>query len=432
MSRTFTVGVKHVTRVEGHGNILLDVTNGSIERLEWQIPEAPRFFEAMIRGRTWQEVHTITSRICGICSISHTMASVRATERAMGIELSAADLSYRELMHYSEQLQSHTLHIGYLVAPDLFGVKSVIPLVSSHPDAVKVIIRAHRIANEMSAVMGGRITHPVTVVPGGFTQYPTRGQLLKMKGDMEQALADFEAIGEIILSVADRLPAFQRDTEYVGLYDGEVYPFYKGMIGTSDAEPIDDQDYRSAINEYVSPQSTAKFAKWHRDTYAVGALARFNLNSRFLMPRAKKLAKAVGLVAPCTNPFFNSVAQLVECAHMTEDAQRRIDEILTTDAPYVKPRVTPRAGNGAGVVEAPRGLLIHEYTYDKNGICQSGNCVIPTNQNHANIQADFEALVPAILDKGEDEITLALEMLVRSYDPCISCSTHYLDVQFKR
>jgi len=431
MANAIDLNVHHVTRIEGHGNIRLKASDGTIEKVEWQVPEAPRFFEAMVRGKHFEDIQTIVSRICGICSISHSLTAVKAVENALGVEVSEQTDKIRSLLHYSEQLQSHTLHVGYLVAPDLLGQKSVVPLVASHPDVVKTIIRCHRVANKWSELLAGRITHPVTLKIGGFSQLPTEKQLLELKKVLEDSVADLKTIAEVVLSLADKLPDFTRETEYIAQSKPGTYPFYHGDIGSTDAdEDVPVEEFESVVNEYISPQSTAKWTKWHRDAFAVGALARFNLNADWLQPMAKATAEMFGLEKGCCNPFMNNVAQVVECVEVVEGGLKHIEEILSDGIKPEKPDVKPQAGQGAGCTEAPRGILFHRYAFDDDGICTSANICIPTNQNHGNIQKDFEAFAPQILDKDPDEIRLLLEMLVRSYDPCISCSTHYLDVEF--
>ena len=163
----------------------------------------------------------------------------------------------------------------------------------------------------------------------------------------------------------------------------------------------------------------------------VGALARFNINHDQLLPQAKGVSTELGLSAPCHNPFMITVAQVVESVHAVEDSIRIIDELISRGLKEDTNTVMVRAGRGIGVVEAPRGILFHDYTYDESGVLTKANCVIPTNQNHNNIQKDMEALVPLILSQPEDEIAHTLEMLVRAYDPCISCSAHLLKVTFK-
>lgn len=432
---TVNINVHHVTRVEGHGNIVLNATNGKVEKLEWQVPEAPRFFEAMVRGRSYEDIQTIVSRICGICSITHSLASTKAVENAMGIEVSEQADKVRILMHYSEQLQSHTLHVGYLAAPDFFGVPSVVPLVGMAPDAVKTIIGLHRLANNWSDLIAGRTTHPVTLRPGGLTKFPTEKELRNLQEQLKNSLPQLKAVADVVLSVAGNIPHFERPTEFVSLKqdDPPTYTFYHGDITSTDFDgtvPIN--DWKTVANEYVTDQSTAKWTKWHRDSYAVGALARFNNNAELLSPTAKAVAQMFGLEKGCCNPFMNTIAQLVECVHVVEVSIEMIDELLTQGLKPETIRVSPKAGKASGCVEAPRGILFHEYEFDRKGNCVGADICIPTNQNHASIQEDFEKFVPEILDQPEDDIRLKLEMLVRSYDPCISCSTHMLNVQFVR
>ena len=425
------VDVHHVTRVEGHGNIAVNVRSGVIEQVEWQVPEAPRFFEAMVRGRSWEDLQTIVSRICGICSISHSLACIKGIESAMGISVTAQTDRLRLLAHYSEQVQSHVLHVGYLVAPDMLGAKSVVPLVQTHFDVVKTVIKLHRMANGWSDLLAGRTTHPITFKPGGFSKIPGETELRALRTTLVDAIPDLSSLVDVLASLADLLPDFRRETEYVALVQPDRYTFYEGQIGSTDmAEPTPLGEFESVVNEYVSAQSTAKWARWHRDSYAVGALARYNLNSAYLKPLAKDIARTFDLEKRRHNPYFNTLAQVVECAQIVESAVELIDDLLTAGLRQEIPHVEPQAGEGVGCVEAPRGILFHRYAFDEQGRCTSANISIPTNQNHGNIQRDMEVLLPQIVERSEEDIRLWLEMLVRAYDPCISCSTHYLHVEF--
>jgi coenzyme F420-reducing hydrogenase alpha subunit len=228
--------------------------------------------------------------------------------------------------------------------------------------------------------------------------------------------------------LSHKLPNFKRETEFIALTDSNEYALYDGKLGSSDTASAPVKDYLAYTNEYIVPQSTAKWAKHVRDSYMVGALARFNLNHDRLSPMAKKTAATFNLSPVCYNPFMNSIAQLVEVVHSVEDSIRLINELeatgLNTQPDYNKPEIKVKAGTGVGAVEVPRGILFHDYTYNDKGVCTKANCIIPTNQNHANIQLDMNALVPQIAEKPQKEIELTLEMLVRAYDPCISCSTH--------
>jgi len=430
-TKTVKINVHHLTRVEGHGNIVVDVTRGKIKECRWEVPEAPRFFEAMVRGRMWHELHHITSRICGICSIAHTLVSVKATEAALGIKVSLQTEKLRKLAKHAENFQSHILHVGYLVLPDLMKVGSVIPLASSHPQELLTVVRLHRLSNEMSDLVCGRTTHPQRIVPGGFTRLPARAELEGLRERLGNCIPDLQAVADLVLSVAGNFPPFERETEHIALVHPDEYPLCGGEIGSTDGGTWPVSEYRGIVNEYVVPHSTAKHARHNRESYMVGALARFNLNAERLSPLAGKLAAAFGLKPVNCNSFMNSVAQIVECAHSVEDSIRLIDELLVNGLEEEKFKVKPKAGKGAAAVEAPRGILFHEYEYDREGRCAGANCVIPTNQNHGNVQRDLEVLLSTLLGKNEKEIELGMEMLVRAYDPCISCSTHLLRVKFE-
>lgn len=438
-TQNVNIHLHHVTRVEGHGNIVVNVKHGKIEKCEWQVSEAPRFFEAMVRGRHYTEVARITSRICGICAVGHTLASVKATEDALGIRVSEQTQQLRKIIKLAENYDSHIVHVLFLVAPDLFGAPSVFPLVKTHPEVVKRALRLKRYGHEWGSLIGGRTTHPTRIVPGGFAELPTQEELSNLRKRFDnEFLPDINAMLEVIASVADKIPTFERPTEYVSLTSDTEYALYDGEVkctlynGDSVVYPV--KDYKKVTNEWVSPLSTAKYTKHRLNSYAAGALARFNNNYDKLHPEAQKLAKALGMQPICTKPYYNNVAQVVEIVHSLYYTMEILDKILAKGIKEESLVLPTKYGEGFGSVEVPRGILFHHYFYDKDYMCLGGNCIIPTNQNHANIQLDFEQLLPELLkkDKTEKEIELAMEMLVRAYDPCISCSTHYLDVKFVR
>ncbi len=422
------INVHYLTRVEGHGNIVLDLKDGAIKELRWEIPEAPRFFEAMVRGQSYADAPHITSRICGICSIGHTVASLQGIEAAVGVQPSEQTVLLRKLILHAETVQSHTLHVFYLAVPDFLGVNSVIPLAETHKEALLKAVGLHRLANEWSDLIGGRTTHPINMVVNGFTRLPTPDELRGLRQRITDAIPDLEAWVEIVKTLD--IPDFERETEYLALQRDDEYAFYDGVIASTDGGATAVPQYREKIEEFVVPYSTAKHTKAARESFMVGALARFNNNYEKLSPLARWAAEEMGLKPMCYNPFMNNVAQLVEVAHCFEDSVRIIDELLARGLEEEDRSVEISAGTGVGATEVPRGLLIHEYTVDGGGAIKGANFIIPTNMNHNNIERDLKALAPTILDKSKEEITLALEMLVRAYDPCISCSAHLLNVEF--
>jgi len=426
-NRTIKIDVHHVTRIEGHGNIVVDINDGRIEKLQWQVPEAPRFFEAMVKGREYTELATITSRICGICSIGHTFASLKATEAAMGLEISETTRVLRELLIHGETLQSHILHVCYLVVPDLLKVNSVFPLMETHKDVVLLVTRLHRLANNLCDVIGGRTTHPIRARLGRFSKLPTKEELQGFHSRLLDALKDLKKLTEVVQSLIPNIPDFTRESEYLSLTDSREYAFYDGQcISTDIPAAIPVNEYKRVVNEFVVPQSTAKYGKFNRDSFMVGALARYNNNHQQLSTLSKTIAQLLGLNGRCYNPYMNNIAQVVESVFAVERAIAHIEWLMDRDLELENPEIKVKAGRGVGAVEVPRGVLFHEYEYDDRGICIDANCVIPTNLNHNNIQLDFEKIVPELLQQGksEKEIRFYLEMLVRAYDPCVSCSTH--------
>jgi sulfhydrogenase subunit alpha len=427
------IHVHHITRVEGHGNIMVNAREGKIEQIQWQVPEAPRFFEAMVVGRDYTELATITSRICGICSIGHTFASLKATEAAMGIEISETTRCLRELLLHGETLQSHILHVCYLVVPDLFKVNSVFPLIDTHKDIVLLVTKMHRLSNELCDIVGGRTTHPIRARVGCFSMLPIKKELEDLKIRLTESIKDLKKIADVVKSLAGNIPDFTRETEYLSLTSDKEYAFYDGDCTTTDIDKsIPVAEYEGVVNEFVVPQSTAKYGKFNRDSFMVGALARYNNNYKQLTPLTASVAEMLGLNGIDYNPFMNNIAQIVESVFAVERAIYHINWLLDHDLELECPDIKPKAGRGVGAVEVPRGLLFHDYEYDEKGKCVKANCVIPTNLNHNNIQKDFEKMVPEMMNLGEKELKFKLEMLVRAYDPCISCSTHYLDVEFKK
>lgn len=436
--KNININVEYLTRVEGHGSIVVNVKDGRLETCQLKIIESPRFFEGMLQGRSIFEAQHITSRICGICACGHSLASIQAAEDAIGFIPSEQTIKLRKLLLHMENLDSHILHIYLLVAPDLVGVKSFVPLIDTHNKVVRRALRMKKTCNDICDIFVGRHVHPISAIVGGFTKLPKEKDLDAMLQFLYGLRPDMEATIELISTL--KFPQLERDTEYVALVsDDSEYPMLSGEIGSTDGVRMNKKDYKKITNEFIVPHSSAKHTKLSRESYAVGALARFNLNSKKLHPKAKAVAEAIGLKPKCTNPYLNTAAQLVECVHSLEDSIAILEEFkkkgIDSGEEIIvglneQKRIPVKPGNGVGAVEVPRGLLFHNYEVDENGIIVKANCIIPTGQNVNNIEHDMKKLVPEVLDKTESEITLLLEMLVRAYDPCISCSAHFLDVKF--
>jgi coenzyme F420-reducing hydrogenase alpha subunit len=421
------IDLHHLTRVEGHGNLVVEVRDGQLERCELEIVEAPRFFEAMLRGRPYHQAPHLSSRICGICSVAHSTASILAVESALGVQPTLQTRQLRQLNFLGELLDSHILHVYLLVAPDVFGQGSALALAGTHPDLVGRALRMKKLAGDLCAALGGRHTHPVAMAVGGFTHVPAAGELAALRDRLIQMRPEVEATLDLFKTL--ELPEFSRETEYVALHQNGEYCLMGGEIASTLGGRWPLSSYKLVATEQFVEHSTAKHSLHHREPYMVGALARVNLNYDRLHPRAQQAADGLGLRPLCTNPFHNSSAQVVEIVHAWEEAVALIGELLQRDLkpePLVEP--PQRSGEGVGAVEAPRGTLYHHYLIE-DGLLAKANCIIPTAQNLANVEADMQALVPTALSQAPAAIEQTLQMLVRAYDPCISCSVHRLEVK---
>jgi len=424
MKLNLDVNVHHLTRVEGHGNIRLKVTDGIVTEARWDVVETPRFFEVMLKGKHYTTAGILAARICGICSIGHCLASLQAAEQAFGVTIPEAAVKLRLLAKHGETLQSHWLHLFFLVAPDFFGLSGVLPLLEANPEVVHLARRLKGCANRLCDAVAGRAVHPVSLHVGGVAAMPAREKLLTLRDELKRSLEDIDTARRLFGSFT--LPAFDRETEYVSLKGETDYPWIGNSMISSDGVEFGARDYLRMTNEYVDEHNTSKWCRLSRPSFAVGALARCNNNYRLLHPAAAGMAQQFGLTPLCHNPFMNSIAQLVECLHLTHEAIRLLDELLPEGRAETFVAVTPRAGEGVGVIEVPRGILYHYYQYDSDGYVVRANCIIPTTQNNANIHLDLPALAEqyAVAGMTDEKLELLCSMLVRAYDPCISCSVH--------
>lgn len=421
------IEVRHLARVEGHAHLVVDAERGEVRECRLEIVETPRFFEAILKGRHASDVAPLVARICGVCSHSHTLASLAATEAALGIAVSEQTRNLRRLLLYGEILQSHLLQLYFMAVPDYLGVGSLFPLAHTRRELVARALRLKKLGNDLCLAVGGRPVHPVTPCIGGFASLPEPHSLQEIRRRLVAALPDLEATVDLFASF--EIPDFRRETEYLCLR-GEGYPLVGEALVSSDGLCAPVADYGTVIEEYLVPHSTAKLARATRECYAVGPLARAKNAFADLSPMARTVAGALGLSSATVNPFHALHARLVETVHAVEESIHLVDCILSTGLRRERLQPPQGGGRGVGAVEAPRGTLFHAYAYDAEGRLEKADCVIPTAQNLGNIEADLRAYVPALTGAPRDELTRRLEMLVRAYDPCISCSTHLLKVEF--
>jgi coenzyme F420-reducing hydrogenase alpha subunit len=413
-----------VARVEGHGNIKIGIKDGKLTECTWEVVETPRFFEVMFKGLSIGMAPLLAARVCGICSISHALASARAAEQALDIQIPKTAQKIRLLAKHAETLQSHVLHLFFLVAPDFLNVGSVIPIMETHPQIVEIATQLRGYANQASDLIAGRTSHPIVIKVGGLTQVPRKSQFRKLLDDLDAVIPYLWKAIDVFKELS--MPEFVRETEFVSLQSVDHYPFIGGDLVSSDGVHMAEYQYKAMTNEYLVDYSTSKLCKLSRESFAVGALARFNNNYDYLHPKAKDVAEEIGLAPGSHNPFFHNLAQMVECVHVLFEAKEMIVELIDSDISEFMVPYQVRECEGVGAIEAPRGILYHHFRIDEDGTIAQANCVIPTGQNHANIHHDLQKFVTDLVSQGEGEekIRKRAQMLVRAYDPCISCSVH--------
>jgi sulfhydrogenase subunit alpha len=427
--KTRTIALDYLTRVEGQAALHLTVSDGRVSDLRLQIFEPPRFFEALLRGREAREVPDFVARICGICPVAYQMSAVHALERAFGIEIDPAVRALRRLYCCGEWIESHTLHIHMLAAPDFFGCDSIVTLARKDRRAVERGLSIKKTGNAVVAALGGRAVHPVGAAIGGFTRAPSRAELTALRDDLRRARDDAAAVVRWVSSFD--LPDRRVDTEFVSLLHALEYPMNEGALGSSKGIDAPQEQFDELFEEFQVPHSTALHARVRgRGPYFCGPLARLNLNFDRLDCDAASAARDSGVHWPSSNPYTSIIARAVEVMYAAGEALRIIDGYEPPPSPRAELDV--RAGIGCAATEAPRGTLYHRYETDARGLVRSARIVPPTAQNQAQIEADLRALGPEILERSHTEATRLCETAIRNYDPCISCSTHFLKLEIER
>ncbi|MFX1509332.1 MAG: Ni/Fe hydrogenase subunit alpha [Promethearchaeota archaeon] len=421
-----TFELKHVARVEGHGNLFVETQKGKAPRIEMQITEGTRLFESFLRGHTYDEVSHIMSRICGICSQSHAVAALRGVEAAMQIEPSKETIALRKLMLIGDMLESHALHINFLALPDYLGARNVVELLPKYQNEVSRALQLKKLGNDLMALVGGRHTHALCAVIGGFTQVPTKNQLDSMHQRLRAAIPEAKAQIELLASFTE--PQLIHQSQYLALKHPNEFPLHDGTLTTDTGLAVPEVDYASLITEHNVPYAHAKFSEIQGKPYFVGSLPRLNIAANQLLDEAKAMIHQIGFKVPSYDTFHNNLAQAIEYLHYIEYASEIIDSL--SDRPLKAETVDykVRTGSSAAAVEAPRGLLIHEYSIDEKGKVIGANVITPTAMNYTNIESDVKALLPQLKGKSSKESELQLNMLIRAYDPCISCSVHYIQI----
>jgi coenzyme F420-reducing hydrogenase alpha subunit len=421
-----TIEVPALARVEGEGGLYIGLKDGKAVEIRLDIYEPPRFFEGFLVDRFLQDVPDITARICGICPVAYQMSSVTALENALGIEVTPQTYALRRLMYAGEFIESHALHIYLLQAPDLLGVPSALDLAAIAPEVVKNALRMKKIGNAILSSIGGRSVHPVNACVGGFYRWPDAAPLKALLPELEWGL---EAAKECVKwALTLPYPDLEIDYEFVATHHPDEYGIIKGEIWSSRGSKLSVADYETRyLEEHVRHSNALHGHTKEGGNYMVGPLARLNLNHQQLLPAAKKALQESGIKLPLTNPYKSLIARAIELVQSYEEAIQLVRAYDPTGPAHTELKL--QAGEGAGASEAPRGLLYHRYKIDDQGRIKFAKITPPTAQNLPRIEEDLLALAPRLVEMPQDLATLTAEHLVRSYDPCISCATHFLKLK---
>ena len=419
--------VPYITRVEGEGSLSLLVRDGEVVDARLKIFEAPRYFERLVVGRTGDEVLDIVARICGICPIAYQMTAVHAFEDLYGIEIDPSVRALRRLLYCGEWIQSHALHVYLLHAPDFLGYPSALAMAADHREVVEQGLTIKKVGNELIAALGGRPVHPVSVRVGGFSRVPRRKDLDQVRRALDGVVEQAKATIRLVATWAP--PELSHPQPLVAMRHPGEYPYNDGRIVSTDGLDIAPGAWGERFEELHVEGTNALHART-RDgaVYLLGPTARIALTADTLHPLAAQALAETGLADEIrVNIHRSIVARAVELLHACAEARDLIDGYRPPSVPRVP--FTPRPGVAAWSTEAPRGLLHHRYEVDAQGHVVHAQIVPPTSQNQGAIEADLAAFAPSVLDLPHAEATHRLEMLIRAYDPCISCATHFLDLR---
>jgi sulfhydrogenase subunit alpha len=430
---TRTIVVNELARVEGHGGIEVQMKGDDVAAVKFNVFEGQRLLETLLHGRHYADVAPTISRICAICSAAHFVTSLKATEAAFGIKVTEQTERLRELLFRGENIESHALHVFLLAAPDYLGYPSATDMARDHAAVVKLGLELKQLGNALQEVIGGRAVQPVNPVLGGFGKLPTREQLVDLRDRLARALARVPVMLDFVAALPPERGC-QADTIFGALTPREYgYATSANVQFLENAQRIDFKpaDYRLFTNEQTIKHSNAKHSSYRNQPYMVGALARLTVNGSRLTGMAADALQRLALKLPSGDPLDNNKAQVIELIYDLEwclnSIQRFLDHGLQREAPVP---VCARAGTGTAVTEAPRGLLVHSYTYDQDGRVAAADVITPTAMNAASIERHFRYAVEQSPDKSDAVLTRRLEMIARAYDPCISCSVHM--VRLKR
>jgi sulfhydrogenase subunit alpha len=422
--------VEHIAKVEGHGKLAINIKDGSVESVKLEIFEGARYFENLVKNRNYAEAPAITSRICGICSQSHLLCAIQAIESAFKTKVSKQTKQLRKLIMLGSLIQSHILHLYFLCLPEYLGFSSAIDMSKKYKDEVKRALRLKKFANKIVTIIGGREIHSIRPIIGGFTKLPTQDELDELLSEFNTLDKDFEKTVELFLGID--YPEYQNKTDYLTITDKNDVDYLSGnLLSLNNVKGLQ-KNYQKYITEKVVDYSNTKLVSLNNEPYMVGPLARFNVNYKKFSLRVRKAIKKYKLTYPDYNPYHNNQARAIEILEFVEQSKNILKDLKIKPEELTK--ITPKAGVGVSIIEAPRGLLIHEYKIDSSGKISKANIIAPTTQNLYNIEKDAKIIITDMLNNtnSEKKILQTVEKLIRAYDPCISCSTHFLELVWNK
>ena len=426
-----TIAVDYLARVEGEGSLKVRLEGRTVKEVHLSIFEPPRYFEALLQGRTYDEAPDITARICGICPVAYQMSACHAMERAMGLTLPAPLRALRRLLYCGEWIESHTLHMYLLHAPDFFGVPDALALAKVDVDVVRRGLALKQAGNTILEAVGGRAVHPVNVRVGGFYRVPSVAEAEALRAKVAAALPLARAT--VRWATGLPYPELEEPYEFVALRPADEYPMNEGPIASSAGLELPQERFAEAFDELQVPHSNSfQVVRRGGGSYLVGPLARYALNRDRLGPEARAAAQEAGLEAVVRNPFRSLLVRAVEVVHACEEALRILAAYKPPAEAFVPPTGRFDRGPAAAVTEAPRGMLYHHYDLAPDGKIRRATIIAPTTQNQKRIEDDVRHVVERSLDLPDAALTDLCERAIRNHDPCISCATHFLNLEVER
>lgn len=417
-----TIKINEINKLEGHISFQANLEEKNISQAKIKVEEGARLIEGILLGRNYNQAPVITARICGICPVVHNLTSIKALEDALEIKVSPLVVRLRKLMLCAQIIQSHALHLYFCSLPDFFKMTDNFRLLKKFPEEGKNAINIRGFANKIVEAIGGRAIHPINSVVGGFNTLPDLDVLREAENESEMILKKAENLAILFENL--QYPKVSRKTEYISLSDKKEYAFYDGtLISNQKLKGIKAQKFFEHIKE-IEAGNVEKRTEHNGHSYMIGALARVNNNNSKLNPKAKKIFGRNKKNILSYNSFYNILSQAVELVHFIEEARDLITEITKIKdskiSKDIHQAISEKAGRGASISEAPRGLLYHQYEIDKEGKIIQCAISTPTAQFLNNLEDDLNIYL-------EDKKNLSpgkIKFLIRAYDPCISCATH--------